>query len=100
MNNKFVCVISIIVILASCTSKKTTVEKNVTPVNNQIVGVEMAPTEGKKLYEASCARCHDLYNPSDFSAEEWKPIMVKMQKKAKISDAEAATIYAYVTTLK
>ena len=100
MNNKVLGVISGMLILASCAPKKTAVEKNIPVVQNKIVGVDTAPTKGQNLYEATCASCHKLYEPSAFSAEEWKPIMVKMQKKAKISDAQAAEIYAYLTTLK
>ena len=100
MNNKFFCTIFVIVILASCSTKKTIAEKNVPTVNNQIVGVDVAHADGQKLYEANCAKCHKLFDPSEFSAEEWKPIMVRMQVKAKISDAETAKIYAYLTALK
>lgn len=100
MNKKTLSIISIIAILASCNSKKTIAEKNVPPVQNQIVGVDLRHAEGQKLYEANCAKCHKLFDPSDYSAEAWKPIMVKMQVKAKISDAEAAKIYAYLTALK
>ena len=100
MNNKFFCTIFVIVILASCSSKKTVAEKNVPPMQNQIVGVDLRHAEGLKLYEANCAKCHKLFDPSDYSAEAWKPIMVKMQIKAKISDAETAKIYAYLTALK
>ena len=52
---------------------------------------------GKMLYENNCAKCHDLYAPKDFNAEQWKPIMLSMQKKAKISDEEREKIYAYLT---
>ncbi len=53
--------------------------------------------EGKSLYENNCAKCHDLFKPKDFSAEQWKPILLDMQKKAKISDEQRDKIYNYVT---
>lgn len=53
--------------------------------------------EGKGLYENNCAKCHNLYNPSDYTAEEWNPILERMKKKAKIDDATTAKIYAYLT---
>jgi mono/diheme cytochrome c family protein len=53
--------------------------------------------EGKSLYENNCAKCHKLYNPNDYNAQEWLPILESMQKKAKISDAEHDKIYAYLT---
>jgi len=52
--------------------------------------------QGKVLYENNCAKCHDLFNPKSFSAEQWIPIMLNMQKKAKISDEEREMIYAYL----
>ncbi len=53
--------------------------------------------EGKGLYENNCAKCHSLYKPSDYTAEEWNPILERMKKKAKIDDATTAKIYAYLT---
>ncbi len=53
--------------------------------------------EGKNLFENNCAKCHKLYNPSDFSAEEWTPIVLRMQKQAKIQDSEREKIYNYLT---
>jgi cytochrome c5 len=51
---------------------------------------------GKSLYENNCAKCHKLYNPKDYNAQEWLPILAIMQQKAKISDAEHDKIYAYL----
>jgi mono/diheme cytochrome c family protein len=42
--------------------------------------------EGKMLYKNNCSKCHKLYDAKSFSKEQWTPIMLKMQKKAKISD--------------
>jgi len=53
--------------------------------------------EGKSLYENNCAKCHDLYKPKDFNAEQWKPILLDMQKKAEISDEQRDKIYNYLT---
>ena len=53
--------------------------------------------EGRTLFVNNCAKCHDLYSPKDFNAEQWKSIMLRMQKEAKISDEEREKIYAYLT---
>ncbi|MQP25774.1 cytochrome c [Flavobacterium sp. LMO8] len=65
----------------------------------KVDGVPLTPelAEGKVIFESKCAKCHDLYSPKDFNAEQWKPIMLSMQKKAKISDQEREKIYAYLT---
>lgn len=54
--------------------------------------------EGKSLYGMNCAKCHKLFEPNTFNAEEWTPIVMRMQKKAKISDEQREKIYAYLTT--
>ena len=54
--------------------------------------------EGKRLYEGSCARCHQLFKPSDYTAEAWKPIVSRMQKKAQLSDEHGLKIYNYLTS--
>lgn len=63
--------------------------------NSGILTTELA--EGKNLFENNCAKCHKLYSPSDFTAEQWTPIVLSMQKKAKIQDAEREKIYNYLT---
>ena len=52
--------------------------------------------EGKDLYENNCAKCHKLYNPNDYSDQDWLPILERMKKKAKISDLQHDKIYAYI----
>lgn len=54
--------------------------------------------EGKAIFEANCAKCHKLYEPASYSAEKWTSILKWMQPKAKITDAERAQIYDYVTS--
>ena len=53
---------------------------------------------GKKYYVANCAACHNLHDASEFSPSDWKKIMVKMQKKAKIDDSTKDSIMDYLTT--
>lgn len=53
---------------------------------------------GQSLYENNCAKCHKLFAPKDFSSEDWKPILVAMQKKAHLDDAEMASISDYINS--
>lgn len=67
------------------------------PVNGIVQEtLSIAAAEGKSLYEHNCAKCHTLYDPTKFTAEEWTPILQRMQKKAHIDDAERDKIYAYI----
>ena len=54
--------------------------------------------EGKNLYTKSCADCHSLYEKESFTAEQWKPIVLRMQKNTKLTDLQREKIYAYLTT--
>lgn len=69
----------------------------VQPLNKPVVSAETL-AEGKSLYGMNCAKCHELYDAKSFTAEEWTPIVLRMQKKAKISDEHREKIYAYLTT--
>ena len=54
--------------------------------------------EGKSIYENTCNKCHDLYDPTDFTKQEWVPILKKMQIKAKIDNAQTAKIHDYIVS--
>lgn len=69
----------------------------VQPLNKPVITAEVL-AEGKSLYGMNCAKCHELFDPKTFSAEEWTPIVLRMQKKARISDEHREKIYAYLTT--
>ncbi|MCF6128084.1 cytochrome c [Flavobacterium sp. AS60] len=89
-------------IIYSCASKSsvpTTEVKKTEPTAEVKIATVMTPelAEGKSLYENNCAKCHKLYDPKDFSAEQWKPIVASMQKKAHLDDAAGQKIYNYVT---
>lgn len=53
--------------------------------------------EGKDLYENNCAKCHELYNPKKFTAEQWTPILIDMQKNTDLTDEQRMKVYNYVT---
>lgn len=53
--------------------------------------------EGKDLYENNCAKCHNLYNRKSFTAEQWTPILIDMQKNTPLTDEQRMKVYNYVT---
>ena len=89
------------VIVYSCSPKvapAVTVAKPPVPPPIPVVATLSAElAEGKSLYENNCAKCHKLYDRHEFTAEQWTPITLSMQKKAKIQDAERIKIYNYLT---
>jgi cytochrome c5 len=86
--------LSVVAVLLYACSSKSNIPTAEVP-KEKVLSPELA--EGKSLYENSCARCHQLYNPKDFSAEQWKPIVLRMQKKARLDDAQGLKIYNYLT---
>lgn len=52
--------------------------------------------KGKALYELKCAKCHKLYDPSQYREEEWDLWMGKMRKKAHLSDEAFLLINGYL----
>ena len=96
--------IASIFLLISCGTKKPESSAKEIPaqptVTENVNKTEMTPevTEGKNLFENSCAGCHKLYEPKKFTQEEWKPILVRMQKKAHLDDTQIASISNYITS--
>lgn len=72
-------------------------KKLVIPSGEEKRGLTPELAEGKTLFVNNCAKCHNLKNPNNYTTEEWKPILLRMQKKAKISDEEREKIQNYVT---
>jgi hypothetical protein len=54
----------------------------------------------KKVYHAKCAKCHKLYNPGDYNAEEWRSWMGKMTRKAKLKPEQAELVSRYLDTVR
>ncbi|MCI9845852.1 cytochrome c [Flavobacterium pectinovorum] len=102
MKLRILTVTAAILLLISCGTKKTAStapQASAAPtVTETVKATELTPelAEGKSLYENSCARCHKLYEPKKFTQEEWKPILVSMQKKAKLDDIKMASITNYI----
>jgi cytochrome c5 len=85
-------------IIYSCASKSVVATTEVKKEEVKFATVltpELA--EGKSLYENNCGKCHDLYKASDFNAEQWKPIVLRMAPKARLDEKEGQKIYNYLT---
>ena len=95
MKSQILTLAAIALLLASCGTKKASSTSTVTET---VTAKELTPelAAGKSLYENSCARCHKLYEPTKFTKEEWQPILVRMQKKAKLDDTNMASITNYI----
>ena len=104
MKSKLIILAFLGILIYSCSPKIAPAPSKapapVTVVSNNVATVltpELAA--GKNLYENNCSKCHKLYDPKDFSKEDWKPIVLKMQKKAHLEDADGQKIYDYLTSI-
>ncbi len=93
MKYKVLALSVVALVLYSCSSKSNIPTAEVP--KEKVLSPELA--EGKSLYENSCGRCHKLYDVKDYTAEQWKPIVLRMQKKARLDDAQGLKIYNYLT---
>lgn len=54
--------------------------------------------KGKELYNNNCGKCHKLFDTNAFNADEWEPILKRMQRKAKLTDEDMVFVHDYVLT--
>ena len=95
MKTKIITVAILGLFFYSCTPKVVAPVSTPKPANIPMTA-ELA--EGMSLYENNCAKCHKLYNTSDYTADQWKPILVRMQKKAHLDDEQIASISDYINS--
>lgn len=103
MKTRILCaaVLGILVYACGTTPKVTAMQPDPVQVPPKITSPNEAPmseevAQGKIMYENNCARCHKLFAPTDYSKEAWQPILVRMQKKAQLQDADMAKINHYI----
>ena len=48
------------------------------------------------LYENNCGKCHALFSADKFTKEQWEPIVLRMQKKARITDEQRDLVFNYL----
>ena len=51
---------------------------------------------GRVVYETSCNKCHALYMPSSYGAEEWPFYVRKYGRKARLPAEERDLVLAYL----
>jgi len=88
-------------VLVSCKSKATMVAEDIKQTETStIMSAEMSMAEmisrGESLFSNKCGNCHALPKVKDHTPENWKPIMIRMQKAAELSDKEREYVYNYI----
>jgi cytochrome c5 len=98
MKNKILSLAILSIVFVACATKNKVVDVN-KEKEKEIIVVEKDVerfNEGKALYENNCAKCHKLYDTKQFNANDWKPIVEIMRKKAKLTEEEGDKIFYYV----
>lgn len=119
MTKRSIAYIAVAAIVYSCASKQVAPPPAIAPSPEELKisqtipreavtsSVAVAPVtaaegamiaEGKVLYENNCARCHRLFGTKEFTREQWKPLVLSMQPKARLDDMETSKVIAYVTS--
>ncbi len=101
MKSKLIGCTILSLVVFSCATKSTVVTAPPPPppaAKPIVMATAMTPeiAAGKDLYANNCAKCHKLFSPGEFSKEDWAPILVKMQPKAHLDDAQMASISNYI----
>lgn len=89
-------------LFANCSPKTTgstaksasTPEAAVAEVKKNYTEAQMQ--EGKKIWEASCDKCHKLFQPESHSVKAWERILPRMSKKAKLEEQQRGLVRAYI----
>jgi cytochrome c5 len=74
-----------------------------TPVATASAGTPLSAEQrpnAKRLYEAKCARCHQFYNPADYSKHDWESWMTKMSRKAHLKPDQEELLGRYLEELR
>ena len=98
MKLKFViagCIAIVVSIFASCSHKTATTKTTPEPTPDPVLMATI--NEGKTIYESNCNKCHELFNPSKFNEQEWTKYLNWMAPKAKLTDAQKQTVFAYLS---
>jgi hypothetical protein len=53
---------------------------------------------GKNVFNARCARCHDLPDPGKFTVQRWDDILVRMMPRARLDNEQRVHIKAYLNS--
>jgi mono/diheme cytochrome c family protein len=52
--------------------------------------------QGRSLYVRKCALCHDLFEPTEFSAHEWPAYVKRYGPRAGLSAVQRTDVTAYL----
>ena len=97
---RFTITIMAILVAALFAGCATTSSPMLTSEELEELGVDEATLRrGRILAVTECAACHRFYWPSEYSPEEWPPIIRKMGNRASLSKDQVSELEAYMVTM-
>lgn len=102
---KKIVIVSVVSLLAvSCSAPKVVAMQPNDPVVPQMPAPPKETNtariaQGKGLFEDNCAKCHQLFKPSDFTQTEWAPILTSMQPKAELDNDQMDLVRDYLFSI-
>ncbi len=87
-----------IAVFVNCSPKTTGAITNSTQTETIESYSDEQKVAGKAIWLANCEKCHKLYATTSYSLNQWKNILPKMTKRAKLDEAQALAVRAYIYT--
>lgn len=55
--------------------------------------------DGAQLWNLHCSRCHNIPDPTDYSADQWEIVGAHMRARAQVDGQEMKKIVAFLQSL-
>lgn len=92
---KYLLLCSLVIAITACTVTQhlQPADADLALAQQRIPGITISQLQdGYKLYVNKCSGCHRLHNPNEYTAVKWKPILVEMLSKAKVTEEPSKTL--------
>lgn len=88
-------ILAVITSVAFACHRKTAVQSTPAPTAEEVAHAELLK-QGATIYTTKCTRCHGAKPVANYNTDQWTRILKGMIPKAKLTDAEAEQVTAYV----
>jgi len=62
------------------------------------ITTEENTTDGRQIYQTSCGKCHELFQPDNRNIASWMKVMKRMSKEAKLSEQQYKLVSVYLNS--
>jgi mono/diheme cytochrome c family protein len=82
--------------ICGLTSSVSSAEQKAEPEKTKPAPTQKKKLTGAELYAINCNRCHSERYATEFTAAQWKSIMLEMRARANLPAAQAKAILKYL----